>query len=162
MNKNYDIYKINKDDVELIEAVAYFWLEKPVTNYTKHMTNQLIKLAEKGNLEAMNNLMSICDKNDDKENTYKKYYEKFYNMNYYRRLNNYVDEILLERKTLDILKKNISNGYYSHIKNYNYIFMMINEIEDIFKSPPLKSEFIFIFKAFINNIILDDMSSLIE
>ena len=40
--------------------------------------------------------------------------------------------------------------------------MMINEIDDIFKSPELKSEFIFILKGFIDNIIADNLDVMFD
>jgi hypothetical protein len=67
-----------------------------------------------------------------------------------------------KEKTLTMLKKSISNGYIEHIKEYFKIFMINNEIEDIIKSPTLKSELIFIINYILDNIILDRIDFLFD
>ena len=158
LQDNYDIYNINQDDTILVEAIIYFYFEQKTENTTKYMTNKLINLANKDNPEAMYNLAGYYKD----ENYYKTYYKKLYDMNYYRSFADYSKELPDEKETLDILKKSISNGYYSHIKDYFIIFMKMNEFENIFKSESLKSEFLYILKGLINNIIVDDIKSLFE
>ena len=157
--KNFDIYDINKDDIILIEAVTYFWFEQKKEKLTELMTTSLLVLSNKENPEAMFNLINIYDEIDIFK---KKYYEKLYKMKYYRCFSDYANELPCRRETLDILKESISNGYYSHIKNYNFIFMKMNEIESIFKSSSLKEELIYILKGFLDSAIFDDIETLME
>ena len=156
--KNYESYKLKIDDIILIEGVIYYWFEQPTENNTEYIDEQIIELADKGNPEAMYNLVSYYNK----DKNYSKYYEKLYNINYYRSFDDYVNELPKEKQTLNILQKSISNGYYSHIKNYFRIFMMIYEFENIFKSPTLKSVFIIILKGFIDIIIVDDIEYFLD
>ena len=158
LKNNFDVYKLNKDDVILIEAAIYYWFERKDEEITNMMDNQIIELADKGNPEAMYILVTYYDEKD----IYKDYYKKLYDMNYYRSFGDYSYELPNEKETLNILKKSISHGYFTHILDYLRIFMMINEIDDIFKSPELKSEFIFILKGFIDNIIADNLEVLFD
>ena len=153
---NYDLYGLNKDDVLLVQAIIYYYFSGKTEKKTEMMNKQLIELAEKGNPEAMFNL--ICIYNSQKEeNIYLKYYEKLYTMNYYRSFEAYTNTLPKEEETLNILKKSISNGYYNHIPNYLITFMMINNFEDIFTSPKLKTEFLKILNGLIDIIIFDNI-----
>ena len=158
LKKNYDVYNINIDDVIIIEAIIYYYFEGKVESVTKIMDNELIELANKGSPEAMYNLVMFYDDKD----TYKVYYKKLYDINYYRCFEDYSKELPNNKETLNILKKSISHGYYSHIKYYLKIFMMINELDDIFKSPTLKSEFLFILNGFIDSIIFYNIEMLLD
>ena len=53
------LYGLNKDDVILIEAAIYYWFEGKDEEITNMMDNQIIELADKGNPEAMYNLINI-------------------------------------------------------------------------------------------------------
>lgn len=148
---NNKIYNINIDDVTLIEnTIGYKYIS--LTYF-----EGLEELAEKGNLGAIYNLV-ILTKNKP-NNFYQKYYNKLYTMNYYRSFNNYAKFLDDKQKALEILEKSILNGYYNHIRDYFELFFIIYDLEDIFKSPKLKSKFIFIIGAFINDIIADGIKS---
>jgi len=155
--ENYSYYNINKDDIILIEVVTYYFFEKKESNKTLIMDNKIIDLIKKTNPHAMYNLASFYDTED-----YSKIYEQLYKMNYYRSFDIYAKIKANEDKdkALNMLKTSISNGYIGHIKDYYEIFMLDNEIEDIVKSPSLKSELLFIITYFLDNIILDDIELL--
>ena len=161
LEENYKIYNINKDDIILIEVVIYYYfLEKNQENIYEKIFN----LADKGNPEAMFNLINFDYLEEEEENKkiFEKNREKLYKMNYYRGFYDYVLKLPYGKEALSILKKSILNGYYYNIIYYSQVFFMINELDDIFKSPELKSELIFIFKFFIYNIIVDEIDILIH
>ena len=164
LKKNYDLYDgLNKDDIILIETVVNYILSEKSEENLKILDKQLIELSEKGNPEAMFNLVFINNfYSKEEKKIYLKYYEKLYNMNYYRSFQNYAYELPKEKETLEILKKSISNGYYSHIKTYFEIFMLTNNFEDIFKLPEFKSELYFILNGLIDIIIVDDIENLCD
>jgi hypothetical protein len=122
------------------------------------MDNQMIKLSDNNNPHAMYNLASYYSK----DKTYSQYYKQLYEMNYYRSFLDYAKELPYEKETLNILKKSIENGYYNHISNYFRIFLMINEIEDITKSPTVKAEFIIVLNYLIDAIIIDEIEILFD
>ena len=153
LQRNYSYYDLKKDDIILIEVVMCYCFEKKSDSRTEEMKDKFFELIEKDNPHAIYNLLFICP--DEKD--YYKYYEKLYDMNYYRAFADCAKTLPNEEKTLTFLKKSISNGYINHIKEYLKIFMLNNEMEDIVKSPKLKSELIFIINNLIDNIILDDL-----
>ena len=160
LQENYRYYNIKKDDTILIEAVIYYYFEKLQESRTEIMDEKIFGLIEEGNPHAMYNLVSFYI--DEKD--YYKYYEELYNMNYYKCFSQYAQILPNDEKekALTMLKKSITNGYISHIREYFKIFMLNYEIEDIIKSPTLKDELIFIIKYLIDNIILDDIDLLFD
>ena len=158
--ENYSYYSINKDDIMLIEAVIYYFFEKQESRKTDIMNNKMFDLIKKSNPHAMYNLSSFYYTKTDNY----KYYEQLYTMNYYRSFNSYAQIIANEEKdkALTILKKSISNGYINHIRTYFEIFTLNNEIEDIVKSPSLKSELLFILNNYLDNIIFGEIELLHE
>ena len=66
------------------------------------------------------------------------------------------------KDALNIIKKSLLKGYYSHIRSYKQIFFMINKFEDIFQLPELKSELMFIISGLIDFIITDNLEVLYE
>ena len=146
--KNYEIYNINSDDITLIDAV----FEK----------NSIIlnKLEEKGNPEAIYNLC-ILNKFEGKY-FYTDRYEKLYKMNYYRCFPDYVKKLDYGIESLNIIKKSLLHGYYNHIKLYREIFLMVNDFENIFKSPELKKELMFIIGCMIDAIIADELDVFLD
>ena len=145
---NYEKYNINLDDIRLIGAI----FEK----------NSIIlnKLEEKGNPEAIYNLC-IFNKYEGKS-FYINKYEKLYKMNYYRCFPDYAKFLGYSVESLNIIKKSLLHGYYNHIKLYREIFLMINEFENIFKSPELKKELMFIIGCMIDAIIADELDVFLE
>ena len=159
LDENYKIYNISKDDINLIEVVIYYYfLEKNQENIYEKIFN----LADKGNLEAMFNLINFEYLEEENKKIFEKSREKLYKMNYYRSFYDYAFQLSYGKEVLSILKKSILNGYYYYIRYYSHVFFMINELDDIFKSPQLKSELIFILKIYIYNIIIDDIDILID
>ena len=157
--ENYIIYNVNKDDLALIDVVMYYYFEEPSKNAEGYINNVMFTLLDKDNPEAIYNYISYF--NQDKTSN-KYYYEKLYNMNYYRSFEDYALQLTSKKDGLKILKKSISNGYYSHIRSYLKIFMISHEIEEILTTPSLKSELVFIFQGLINMIIVDDIETLLE
>ena len=152
LNNNHKIYNINKDDVILIEEVIrYEFGDRGNFTYTR-----LNNLAKKENPQAIYNLAILM------KNTGKLYYDKLYNLNYYRSFGDYVNFLSFEGKSPIIIKKSLLNGYYSHIKYYLEIFSKNNEFEDIFKLTNCKSEFMFIIGCMIDAIIADEIDILID
>jgi hypothetical protein len=153
--ENYSYYNISKDDINLIEAVIYYYFEDKESSVTDIMNNKIFDLIKKSNPHAMYNLVTFYKE----EKKYYKYYEELCKMNYYRSFATYAKIIAKDEKdkALTILKSSITNGYIGYIKWYNQIFMLNNDIEDIVKSPTLKSELLFIMKYFLDNFILDEI-----
>ena len=158
LKSNYCYYDIKKDDVVLIESIIYYWFEKKTDDRTNDMDRQLINLAKNGNPNAMYNLVTYYKEEKD----FFLYFEKLEQMNYYRSFADYSKELPYEENTIIILRKSIANGYYNHIKYYFRAFMMINNIEDIIKSPSLKDELKFILNYLLDAIILDDIEFLFD
>jgi len=158
LQKNYKDYNIAKDDAILIEVMMYYYFEKKESSRTDEMNDKIFDLYDKGNLHAIYNCMIYYD------NYNEKYCEQLCEKNYFRSFADYVKLIPNEKKdkALTMLKKSIQNGYIEHIKEYVDIFMMNNEIEDIIKTPSLKSELIFILNCLLDNIILDRIDFLVE
>ena len=156
LQKNFSDYNITEDDAILIEAVNYYYFEKRDSTKTEEIIDKLLELIKKGNPHAMYFITNL--------GSYDEYYKKLYDMNYYRSFADYAKIMTNEEKekALTMLKKSISNGYIDHIKEYFKIFMMNNEIEDIIKSPTLKSELIFIINYLLDNIILDRIDFLFD
>ena len=161
LKRNYSCYKIKKDDVILIESVIYYYFEEEEENITQEMTEQINQLAKEGNTHAMYNLATFYNK-ENITSEYTEYFEKLYKMNYYRSFPDYAEKLTDQNEAIAILKKSIANGYIDHIKYFYQKFIMTNEIEDMVKSPALKSELIFILNSFIDNIIMDDISYLYD
>ena len=159
LKENYSYYNINKDDIILIEVVIYYYFEKKESNKTLIMDNRILDLIKKSNPHAMYNLASFYETED-----YNKIYEQLYKMNYYRSFDIYAKIKANEDKdeALNILKTSISNGYIGYIKDYYKMFILNNEIEDIVKSPTLRSELLFIITNLLDNIILDDIELFLE
>jgi len=151
--KNFKLYNINRDDIILIENVInkYFFV-----GHSYRKLPKLMQLAENGHPEAIYNMAVLYDDNK------KFYFEKLINMNYYRSACDYADLLNNKEETLIFLRKSILNGYYSHIKWYKNLFFNINEFEDIFKKPQLKSELMFILGGMIDAIIADEIENFIE
>ena len=151
--KNFKLYNINRDDIILIENVInkYFFVGHSYGKLPK-----LMQLAENGHPEAIYNMAVLYDDNK------KFYFEKLINMNYYRSACDYAELHNNKEETLIFLRKSILNGYYSHIKWYKNLFFNINEFEDIFKKPQLKSELMFILGGMIDAIIADEIENFIE
>ena len=158
LKSNYSCYNIKKDDVILIESVIYFWFEKKNEKKTQDMNDQIEQLAKKGNPLAMYNLATFYSE----RKSFSEYLENLYKMNYYRHFNDYAKTLSDKKEALSILKKSISFGYLNHIKDYYEIFFEIYEIEDIVKSPSLKSELIFIMNYFMDYTIIDQLSFLLD
>ena len=156
LQKNYIDYNITKNDAILIEVVIYYYFEKKQSSRTEEMDDKLFDLIDDGNPHAMYNYITFYD------DSYDDYYKPLNDKNYYRCFADYAQIMPNEEKdkALTMLKKSIENGYIENIKEYYYIFMMNNEIEDIIKTPNLKSELIFIINCFLDNIILDRISFL--
>ena len=148
--KNYKLYNINRDDVMLIEEI----INKKF--YFQRFGWKIEKLADNGHPEAMYNLSVLGEFKG------KKYFKELYQINYYRSFSDFPYSFDSEIQTLDIVKKSILNGYYSHIKYYIQIFTKINDLEDIFKLDQLKSELMFIFGCMIDAIIADEIEIFIN
>ena len=157
LKSNFSYYNIKKDDVILIESVIYYCFETKEGNTTQYMDEQIEQLAKKGNLHAMYNLAVYYN-----DNEHSHYLEKLYNMNYYRAFNDYAIKLSDKKEALSILKKSIGFGYLYHIKDYYQIFFEMYEIEDIVKSPALKSELMVIMNCLMDIIIMDHMPFLYD
>jgi len=135
LQKNYSYYDINKDDAILIEVIIFYYFETKFEDRIDNMKDKLFDLINKGNPHAIYNLLCIYPEEKD----YLKYYAQLFYKDYYRGFDDYSKIAPDQENTLTTLKKSISNGYVFHIKEYFKIFMLKNEIEDIAKSPTLKS-----------------------
>ena len=144
--KNYKLYNINRDDVILIEAI----INKKLLRESLGL--KVKKLADNGHPEALYNL-SVLDVYEGKT-----YFKKLYQINYYRSFADFPSSF----GTLDMLKKSLLNGYYSHIKNYIQRFTKINDLGEIYKFTYLKSELMFIFGHMIDAIIADEIEILVD
>jgi len=158
LQKNYIDYNISKDDAILIEIVIYYYFQKKEQSKTEEMDDKLFDLIDKGNPHAMYNYITFYN------DSYDDYYKPLCDKNYFRCFNDYAKIMPNEEKdkVLTILKKSIENGYIEHIKEYFNIFMLNHEIEDIIKTPNLKSELIFIINCLLDNIILDRINFLFD
>ena len=158
LKSNYSYYNIKKDDVILIESVIYYWFQKKEESKTQNMDDQIDQLAKKGNPHAMYNLATFYSE----QGKFSEYFEKLYKMNCYRYFNEYAKKLSDKKEALTILKKSIYFGYLNHIKDYYEIFLEMYEIEDIIKSPALKSELMVIMNSFIEYAIMDQMSFIFD
>ena len=158
LKSNYSYYNIKKDDVILIESVIYYWFQKKEESKTQNMDDQIDQLAKKGNPHAMYNLATFYSE----QGKFSEYFEKLYKMNCYRYFNEYAKKLSDKKGALTILKKSIYFGYLNHIKDYYEIFLEMYEIEDIIKSPALKSELMVIMNSFIEYAIMDQMSFIFD
>ena len=157
LDKNYEIYNLKLVDILLIESIVTGKLLKiDRDTYLEVLT----QLAEKGYVEAIYNLATF-DENQEKS-FYLEKYKKLYELNYYRSFSDYVKYLDYGKEALNIVKKSLLKGYYSHIRTYKEIFFMINKFEDIFKLPELKSELMFIIGGLIDLIITDNLEVLYE
>ena len=155
--KNYELYKLKKIDIIFIESVVTGKLLK----LDRDGYLEVLKaLEEKGYIEAIYNLATF-DENHEKS-FYLEKYKKLYELNYYRSFSDYVKYLDYGKEALNIVKKSLLKGYYSHIRSYKEIFFMINKFEDIFKLPELKSELMFIIGGLIDLIITDNLEVLYE
>ena len=155
--QNYEIYNLNKDDILLIEAIMDY---KAYWRKETCFTSNLSKLEQKDNPEA---IYHLCIFNPEKTVTfYVQNWERLYKMNYYRAFESYADFLDYGEKSLNLVKTSLLKGYYYHIKKYKEIFIMINNFENIFKSPKLKTELMFIFGCLIDAIIADELDVLLE
>ena len=159
--KNNEIYKISKDDVLLIEAIIYNNFVK-ISGQLENIFNSyhLKYLEEKGNPEAIYNIANLIENKE--KSFYLEKYEKLYKMNYYRSFSDYVKYLDYGKEALNIIKKSLIKGYYTHIKDYKDIFFVIHKFDDIFKVPELKSELMFIIGSMIDVIIADEIEILTE
>ena len=146
--KNNKIYNINKDDIFLIDVVINLNFSYDIYYFND---KKLKKLADDDHPEVIYNLASV--KVVDK----KLYLEKLKEMNYYKSACDYAKIMDNGKEALLFVKKSLMNGYYSYIKCYMEIFFKINEFEEIFKQPILKSELQFIFGCMIDAIIADEI-----
>ena len=156
LSKNQEIYNISNDEIILVENVIGYVFKY---HSLKYFVNNLTKLEEKGHPVAIYNLGLY---NKQERPYYAKIHEKLYNLNYYRSFSNYAIFLGYGRDALNIIRKSLTNGYFLHIKIYKEIFFMINEFEDIFKSPQLKQELLFIFSSLMDAIIADELDLLLE
>ena len=155
LNKNYKLYNINKEDIDLIKYIVCSKFDEFYNKYSS--LSHVIKLAKEGHLEALYNL-SILDENENK----KLYFEKLYSQNYYRSFPEYAIFLNYNKDSLNIIKKSLLNGYYYHVNYYKEIFFKINEFEDIFKQHHLKAELMFILGCMIDCIIADEIEIFIR
>ena len=152
--KNYKMYNINIEDIILIDSIMNKkFFKRDVCSSIKKLGN----LTDNGFPEAIYNMGVIFDVYNKKL-----YLEKLIKMNYYRSACDYADTFNNREEALIFLKKSLLNGYYSHIKWYKKLFFNINDIEDIFRKPQLKSELMFIFGAMIDAIIADEIEILMD
>ena len=154
---NYKLYHLKLNDIIFIECVVSTKLFK----YDDEIyIAGLNKLQEINHLEAIYNLATLYENKE--KSFYLEKYEKLYNMNYFRSFSDYVNYLDYGKDALNIVKKSMLNGYYSHIKSYKQIFFIINKFEDIIRSPELKSELMFIIGGLIDLIITDNLETLYE
>ena len=157
LDKNYEIYNLKLIDILLNESIVIGKLLKiDRDNYFE----DLKQLAEKGYVEAIYNLATFDEKQE--KSFYLDKYKKLYELNYYRSFNDYVKYLDYGKDALNIVKKSLLKGYYSHIRTYKEIFFMIHKFDDIFKLPELKSELMFIIGGLIDLIITDNLEVLYE
>ena len=159
LNENYEIYNLNKDDIDLIECIIYYYFEEDNEESRIYMNNKMSSLINnKNNPEAIYNAITYFGYEKDLKLDY---YKILYDMNYYRSYSDYADLLSSKKEGLNILKESISKGYYSHINCYIGLYMN-DELNEIFKSHSVKSDFIFILKCLLDNIIVDKIKNLFE
>ena len=154
---NYKFYNLNIADIIFTQCVVGIKLLK---SHNEIYFAGLKKLEDQKYPEAIYNLATYYA--DEEKSFYLEKYEKLYNMNYYRCFSDYMDYLDYGKDALNIVKKSLLNGYFSHIRKYKEIFFMIHNYEDIFKVPELKSELMFIIGGLIDLIITDNLESLYE
>ena len=150
--KYHKLYNIKRDDVILIDEV----IKKSIIEKRKFYKSKLDNLVNEENPQAIYNL-AILKKKDGKL-----YYEKLLKLNYYRSFSDYANLLDYRQVALNFIKQSLLNGYYSHISSYKEIFFKINEFEEIYNLPHLKSEFMFIIGCMIDAIIADEIEILIK
>ena len=168
LKTNYDFLDLNKDDILMTEVlIHYSFSQIPVTDEKLEALDETLKkLSDKYNPNAMYNYALIFYDDDNAEYC-DQCYEKLYENNYYRYFVDYASKLPYEIKTLNILKKSISHGYYSHIKTFFQIFMEINSNQLTFINytsftSTFKSGLMYALKGLIDLIIFDNYEELIS
>ena len=152
LNKYYNFYNINPDDIILINAFVTF-IFKGDSNLAKSLLEPLIV---KGNLQAVYQLALMLKEKNQIEGMFK-YLEK---CKYYRCYCDYALFLFKDmnntQKALQILKEAISNGFIRANYLYYDIFLSTLDFSKIKDNESIKKDLLFIFNLLINNICLDE------
>ena len=152
INKYYEYYQINQDDVLLIKSFVYFKI-KGDTNSAKIILEPLIT---KCNLQAIYQLTLMLDDNDQKE----KIFSFLEQHKYYRCYGDYALFLFKvmnkSQKALEILKEAISNGILRGNYLFYDIYLSTIDFSKIKDNESFNDNLLFLFNILIDNICLDE------
>ena len=159
LNKYYNIYKINKDDLILIEAVMTFEFKND-----KVKTFALLKkLIDKNSLEALYKIGIFTIKGGLKSD---KFFDVLVQEDYYRSYCDYAIYLYKEKKdykkALKLLKEAILKGILRANYLYYDIFLNTMDFSEIEKNKEFQDNLLFLFNVLINDIATDGVYSYFE
>ena len=159
LNKYYYIYKINKDDLILIEAVITFEYKN-----NKVKTFALLKgLIDKNSLEALYKIGIFTIKGGLKSD---KFFDVLVQEDYYRSYCDYAIYLYTEKKdykkALKLLKEASLHGILRANYLYYDIFLNCLDFTKIEINKEFENDLLFVFNTLINDIVMDGAYSYFE
>ena len=161
LKKYSDYYKINTDDLLLIEPAMIL----EFNNYNRKKAVDLLqKLLLKDNLEAIYKLGVYIFSNDDHQS--ENLFELLRAKNYYKSFCDYAIFLYQKKKdskkALEVLKTAIDNGILRANYLYYDIFLDSFDFSEKEKDEKFKEDLLFIFNLLINDIATDGIYSYFE
>ena len=161
LKKYSDYYKINADDLLLIEPAMIL----EFNNYNRKKAVDLLqKLLLKDNLEAIYKLGVYIFSNDDHQS--ENLFELLRAKNYYKSFCDYAIFLCQKKKdskkALEVLKTAIDNGILRANYLYYDIFLDSFDFSEKEKDEKFKEDLLFIFNLLINDIATDGIYSYFE
>ena len=161
LKKYSDYYKINTDDLLLIEPAMIL----EFNNYNRKKAVDLLqKLLLKDNLEAIYKLGVYIFSNDDHQS--ENLFELLRAKNYYKSFCDYAIFLYQKKKdskkALEVLKTAIDNGILRANYLYYDIFLDSFDFSQKEKDEKFKEDLLFIFNLLINDIATDGIYSYFE
>ena len=161
LKKYSDYYKINADDLLLIEPAMIL----EFNNYNRKKAVDLLqKLLLKDNLEAIYKLGVYIFSNDDHQS--ENLFELLRAKNYYKSFCDYAIFLYQKKKdskkALEVLKTAIDNGILRANYLYYDIFLDSFDFSEKEKDEKFKEDLLFIFNLLINDIATDGIYSYFE
>jgi len=161
LKKYSDYYKINTDDLLLIEPAMIL----EFNNYNRKKAVDLLqKLLLKDNLEAIYKLGVYIFSNDDHQS--ENLFELLRAKNYYKSFCDYAIFLCQKKKdskkALEVLKTAIDNGILRANYLYYDIFLDSFDFSEKEKDEKFKEDLLFIFNLLINDIATDGIYSYFE
>ena len=162
LNKYYNYYKINKDDIKLIEAVMLF--EYKSGNLYRIKAFQLLKeLIDKNNLEALYKTGIFAMKGGLKSD---KFFDVLYHEDYYRSYCDYAIFLYKEKKDYKLALKILKEASMKGILRANYlyydIYLNLFDFSKVVINKEFKDDLLFLFDRLINDMVTDGVYSYFE